>query len=437
MLPLDDAKIADLLVETKLITKEKLAIAQELSKKVEISLYEALLQKSLIDDVKYGKVLADYYKLPFINLIEIEIPEGVLFTIPEEVARKNEAVVFGVDNECVKIATPRPGPGIEMLKANLEKKVRKKIQLYYVTYRDLGNALSTYKKNLQYTFEKLLKQGEITTPFGVERDPPVEKIVDFMIETAYQEKASDIHIEPQDKVSLVRFRIDGILSDVIQIPESIHDRIITRIKVMSGLRTDEHQSAQDGKIHKIINKEDVDLRISITPIVDGEKVVIRILASSARNFTLTDLGMNERDLGRVKKAFSKTYGMILSTGPTGSGKTTSIYAILKILNSREKNITSIEDPVEYRIKGANQIQVNTKTNLTFANGLRSILRQDPDHVFVGEIRDNETAGIAVNAALTGHLVLSTLHTNNASTAIPRLIDMKVEPFLVSSTVNVV
>ena len=158
MLPLDDAKIADLLVETKLITKEKLAIAQELSKKVEISLYEALLQKSLIDDVKYGKVLADYYKLPFINLIEIEIPEGVLFTIPEEVARKNEAVVFGVDNECVKIATPRPGPGIEMLKANLEKKVRKKIQLYYVTYRDLGNALSTYKKNLQYTFEKLLKQ---------------------------------------------------------------------------------------------------------------------------------------------------------------------------------------------------------------------------------------------------------------------------------------
>ena len=359
------------------------------------------------------------------------------FMLPEEVARKSNVIVFERTTDAVKITTSAPSKGVEYLKINLEKKTGKPVTVYFSTPRDLDSALFMYAKNLQYVIEKLLAQGETTTPYGVERDPPVEKIVDTMIETAYVQKASDIHIEPQDNVSLVRFRVDGILHDVIQIPESIHDRIVTRIKVMSGLRTDEHQAAQDGKIHKVVDKEDIDLRVSIIPIVDGEKIVIRILASNAKNFTLVDLGMREPDLNKVKKAFGKTYGMILSTGPTGSGKTTSIYAILKILNGRDKNITSIEDPVEYRIKGANQIQVNTKTNLTFANGLRSILRQDPDHVFVGEIRDNETAGIAVNAALTGHLVMSTLHTNNAATAIPRLIDMKVEPFLVASTVNIV
>ncbi len=434
---LDESKLKELIISSKLLPKEKLAQAQELATKLSIPLREALIQKEFTDDISLGTLEAQFYNLPFISLLEVEVPDDTLFSLPEEVARKNKAVVFSYTDVEIKLATSMPGPNLDHLVHNLEKKTGKKVILHYITPKELEATLYTYKKNLQYTFEKLLKQGEVTTPYGVERDPPVEKIVDLMIDTAYVEKASDIHVEPQDKISLVRFRIDGILHDVIEIPEVIHDRIVTRIKVMAGLRTDEHQSAQDGKIHKIINKEDVDLRISIIPIVDGEKIVIRILASSAKNYTLTDLGMSPQDLAKVKKAFSKTYGMVLSTGPTGSGKTTSIYAILKILSSREKNITSIEDPVEYRIKGANQIQVNTKTNLTFANGLRSILRQDPDNVFVGEIRDNETAGIAVNAALTGHLVLSTLHTNNAATAIPRLIDMKVEPFLVSSTVNVV
>src|SRR5205085_9270413 len=209
-----------------------------------------------------------------------------------------------------------------------------------------------------------------------------------------------------------------------------------RIKVLSRLRTDEHLSPQDGKMRMKLVEEDLDIRVSILPMINGEKAVLRLLASHYRQFSLVDLGMNEVDLKKVHKAFTKSYGMVLSTGPTGSGKTTSIYAILKILNTRDKNITTIEDPVEYRMKGVNQIQVNTKTNLTFASGLRSILRQDPNIIFVGEIRDNETAGIAVNAALTGHLVLSTLHTNDAVTALPRLIDMKVEPFLVASTVNV-
>lgn len=434
---IDDAKLRELVLADKKVVKDKLTQAEDLSRRHSIPLREALLQKGVIDDLSLGAQEAVFYKLPFISLADIEIPDDLLFILPEEVARRNKVVVFGLSETELKLATSEPGPGLDYLTGNLEKKTGKKVSLYYVTPVEMESVFYTYKKNLQRAFEKLLKQGEITTPYGVERDPPVEKIVDLMVETAYSEKASDVHIEPQNRVSLVRFRIDGILHDVVEIPETIHDRVVTRIKVMSGLRTDEHQSAQDGKIHKIIDKEDVDLRVSIVPVVDGEKVVIRILSSSAKDFTLADLGMSPADLAKVKKAVGKTYGMILSTGPTGSGKTTSIYAILKTLNSRDKNITSIEDPVEYRIKGANQIQVNVKTNLTFANGLRSILRQDPDHIFVGEIRDSETAGIAVNAALTGHLVLSTLHTNDAATAIPRLIDMKVEPFLVSSTVNVV
>ena len=259
----------------------------------------------------------------------------------------------------------------------------------------------------------------------------------MLVEYAYREQVSDIHIEPEEERSLVRFRIDGILHDVLLFPKNLHDRIITRIKVLSRLRTDEHLASQDGKMRIQMEEENLDIRVSILPIVDGEKIVLRLLASQSRQFSLTDLGMNETDLQKVTKAYGKSYGMILSTGPTGSGKSTSIYAILKILNIREKNITTIEDPVEYRIKGVNQIQVNPKTNLTFASGLRSILRQDPNIVMVGEIRDSETAGIAVNAALTGHLVLSTLHTNDAATALPRLIDMKVEPFLVASTINVI
>jgi general secretion pathway protein E len=246
-----------------------------------------------------------------------------------------------------------------------------------------------------------------------------------------------VHIEPEEKESLIRFRIDGILHDFAAVPKSLHDQIITRIKVLSRLRTDEHLAPQDGKMQLKLEEENLDIRVSLVPIVEGEKAVLRLLASRFRQFSLMDLGMSEKDLQKMIKAYGRSFGMILSTGPTGSGKTTSIYSILKILNTREKNITTIEDPVEYKIKGVNQIQTNTKADLTFASGLRSILRQDPNIIFVGEIRDNETANIAVNAALTGHLVVSTLHTNDAATALPRLTDMKVEPFLVASTVNII
>ena len=282
----------------------------------------------------------------------------------------------------------------------------------------------------------MLKQ-QVNAAGKGQSEAPIAKIVDTLIEYAYRSNASDIHIEPEEEHSLVRFRIDGILHDELKLPKELHDQVITRIKVLSSLRTDEHLSAQDGKLQMKLKEEDLDVRVSLVPIVGGEKAVLRLLTSHYRQFGLSDLGMNTLAFNRVKSAIQKPYGMILSTGPTGSGKTTSIYAILKILNVREKNIATIEDPVEYEIEGINQIQVNPKTNLTFAEGLRSILRQDPDIIYVGEIRDEETASIAINSAMTGHLVVSTLHTNDSATALPRLIDMKIEPFLVASTVNVI
>ena len=246
-----------------------------------------------------------------------------------------------------------------------------------------------------------------------------------------------MHNEPSDNDTKVRFRIDGILHDIIDLPKNIHELVITRIKIMAKLRTDEHRSAQDGKIRTDVRDEKIDIRVSIVPIVEGEKTVLRLLSAKNRQFSLEDLGMSADDLVKVKNEYSKPYGMILSTGPTGSGKTTTLYAIMKILNRREVNISTIEDPVEYDMEDVNQIQVDAKTNLTFANGLRSILRQDPDIIMVGEIRDEETANIAINSAMTGHLVLSTLHTNDAPTTLPRFLEMNIEPFLISSTVNLV
>ncbi len=309
---------------------------------------------------------------------------------------------------------------------------------YLATERDINNTFFIYRKDLQVIFDQILEQEVYSgAQLIIKEDAPIIKIVNLIIQYASQDKASDVHIEPQEKKCLIRFRIDGMLHDVVQLPINLHDRIITRIKIISNLRTDEHMSAQDGKMSYHDELETMDIRVSILPIVDGEKAVLRLLSTHARQFSLIDLGMNERELNIINQSIIKSYGMILSTGPTGSGKSTTVYAILKIINKREKNITTIEDPVEYRIKGVNQINVNTKTGLTFASGLRSILRQDPNIIFVGEIRDIETAGIAVNAALTGHLVLSTLHTNDAATALPRFIDMKVEPFLLASTVNLI
>lgn len=433
---ISDDQLKQLILQKGLAIPKELDEIVELAKNANIPLDEAIVQKDVISDANLGKLISEYLKIPFVELTKVSIPENVLNIVPEKIAKRFKVIPFMRDQAGLKIAMLDP-TNIEIQEI-LAKKIDDRIIPYYATESDIYNILYIYRKDLQKVFDSLTRE-ESTNPNIVDanEDAPIAKIVDLLISYAYQDKASDIHIEPEEKKSHVRFRIDGMLHDVISIPKSYHDRIINRIKVLSKLRTDEHLSPQDGKIGMKFEDDTLDLRVSIIPIVDGEKAVLRLLSSHHRQYSLLDLGMSDSDLKKVTSAFNKPYGMILSTGPTGSGKSTAIYAILKILNSREKNITTIEDPVEYRVNGINQIQVNTKTNLTFASGLRSILRQDPNIIFVGEIRDSETASIAVNAALTGHLVLSTLHTNDAATALPRLIDMKVEPFLVASTINII
>lgn len=424
-------ELKELLIKTGILDVATFGELEVLAKNADVPITDLLLEKDIVTDENLGMMIADHLKYPYVNLAKIFIPEDVFHIIPEKIARKHKVIPFERDKNGIKLAMVDPEN--KDIQQSIEKKTGEKVVAYFATLRDILNTLRIYNKELQTSFDELT----IGEGGGNPIDAPVSKIVDMIISHAYEDKASDVHIEAEEKNSLVRYRIDGILHDVLFLPKILHDQVVARIKVLSRLRTDEHLSPQDGKMRVKLDEENLDIRVSILPMVDGEKVVMRLLASHDRQFSLVDLGMTESDLQKVHKAFNKSYGMILSTGPTGSGKTTSIYAILKLLNTREKNITTIEDPVEYKMKGVNQIQVNVKTNLTFAAGLRSILRQDPNVVFVGEIRDGETAGIAVNAALTGHLVLSTLHTNDAATALPRLTDMQVEPYLVASTVNVI
>lgn len=430
-----DEQLKSLILRTNLTDKAGLERIEQYAQNADISVTDALIEKDIVTDENLGLLIADHLKFPFVVLGKISIPSEVVNIIPEKMARKQKIIPYALDANGVKLAMADPTN--KELQQLISKKIGMPVIPHLATEQDIYNTLRIYRKNLQTVFDSMLKKELGSTGTLASKNIPIAKLVDLLINYAYQDRASDIHIEPEEKYSLVRLRIDGILHDALFLPKTLHDQVITRIKILSRLRTDEHLTPQDGKMRIAIDKEDVDIRVSILPIADGEKVALRLLTSQFRRYSLIDLGISEKDLEKVKKAYTKTYGMILSTGPTGSGKTTSIYSILKILNVREKNITTIEDPVEYRIKGVNQINVNPKANLTFASGLRSILRQDPNIIFVGEIRDIETAGIAVNASLTGHLVVSTLHTNDAATALPRLLDMGVEPFLVASTVNVI
>lgn len=434
---MNERQIKKILKESGLIPREKLEEAEKVATQKGISLYEAVLEKDLITDDFLGKTIADSFGIPFINLSKITIEDEVLKIIPEVVAKKQNAIAFEKGKDGLKIALADP-TNLEIIEF-IKKKTGEEIIPYYATPRNIKNALSLYRKGIEEEFSVIIKKSAVKVRGlkGEVIEPPIIKIVDTIISYASQNKASDIHMEAQEEKALVRFRIDGILHDIISIPINIYPQVVTRVKVMSNLRTDEHQKPQDGKLVFKENGERLDIRVSIVPTVEGEKIVMRLLSERSRQFSLEDLGMGEGDFKKVNRGFKKPYGMILSTGPTGCGKTTTQYAILKILNQRGVNIMTIEDPVEYDIEGINQIQVNPKRGLSFAAGLRSIVRQDPDIILVGEIRDQETAKIAINSAMTGHLVLSTLHTNDAATSLPRLLDMGIEPFLVSSTITVI
>lgn len=435
MLVLDNVKLFNALAELEIIDDVELKDALKQADTKKDSLVDILLEKDLINNNSLGRIVGDLIKVPYVDFSNEGISDEALEILPESYAKKKGVLVYKKTDEGVFLAMTNPSD--EQTKQFVTKKTGEKLVIRYITPRDLFSALTSYARDTRGAFEEVMKEN-ITKAKGQNKaEPPIIKIVDTLMSHAYKKKSSDIHIEPFDEYSLVRFRVDGILHDIVKLPINIHSRIVTRVKVLAKLRTDEHMAAQDGKIVYKTDSEDLDLRISIVPITEGEKVVMRLLSEQSRQFSLPDLGLSAGGLEKTRKAFKKPHGMILATGPTGSGKTTTLYAILKKLNRRGVNIMTIEDPVEYNIEGVNQIQVNARTELTFSKGLRSIVRQDPDIILVGEIRDEETADIAINAAMTGHLVLSTLHTNDAATTIPRLIDMKIEPFLIGSTVNVV
>lgn len=430
-----DQKLLENLLELEIISSDQLKNSFELSKNSSKSFRQSLVESGLIAENDLNKLVADQIGIPAIDLTQEKIDQEVLHTIPEIVARKQQVIAFRKDKYGLHLAMLNP--------ANIQiadfvgKKTGLDIQKYLVSQSDFEDALTLYSEDVEKIFKDIIDENIDQAKENKNSEPPIIKIVDTIIKYAYQNKASDIHLEPLEENTLVRFRIDGVLHDVVKLPLELHEQIVMRIKILSKLRTDEHQQAQDGKMQVKLESNELDIRVSIVPITNGEKVVMRLLAEKSRRFSLKDLGLEGEDLEKLTKAYQRPHGMILVTGPTGSGKTTTLYSVLKILNKKDINIMTIEDPVEYDIERINQIQVNPKTELTFAKGLRSIVRQDPDIILVGEIRDQETANIAINAAMTGHLVLSTLHTNDAATTIPRLIDMGVEPYLVSSTVNVI
>ena len=432
---MNDEKIAKILLSEGYITKTDIKKAKDYIKEYKGSVVDFLFAKGIIGQEIFGQALAEHFKVSFVNLEKIKINENVLFLIPELVAHSKNIIAFYQDKDVLRVGMTNPSD-LDTIHL-IQKKVGQKIEVYYVTPQGLKNALGFYKGTLKDKFNEILSQLKDKSLGQKYKDKLIIEIVDILLEYGQQNKASDIHIEPSDNKIRVRFRIDGVMHQVLELPKNLYDLILARIKILGGMRTDEHKTAQDGRLRFKFNKEAVDVRISIVPTTKGENTVMRLLSSRSRQFNLLDLGLSDNNLKSVQKAIKNPHGMVLVAGPTGSGKTTTLYAILKALNNLKVHISTIEDPVEYDVEGISQIQVNPKTGLTFPKGLRSIVRQDPDIIMIGEIRDNETAGIAVNSALTGHLVLSTLHTNDAVTALPRLINMRVEPFLVASTTNVV
>jgi len=432
---LSSDEIHTLLVEKGFLKAETFDEARKAAEEQTIPLELYLVDHELIKDEQLGLVVAGHYEVPFIDLGNVKIDDAVLALVPEVVARSRGIIAFGRDEKGLRIAMRQPHD-LEMIHL-IEKRAGMPITPYYVTMRDFQAALERYKASLSVSFEKILARLKDPLLSRDERDGAIVELMDMLVQYGYQNKASDIHVSPMARHVMVRFRIDGVLHDVLEMPKELLDPVVMRVKILSKMRTDEHRAAQDGKFRFNAKEEVIDVRVSIVPTTYGENIVMRLLSSKLRRLSLVDLGFQEADLQKVNHASESPHGMILVTGPTGSGKTTTVYAVLKILNTRDVHIATIEDPVEYDIEGATQIQVNPKTGLTFAKGLRSIVRQDPDIIMVGEIRDSETAGIAVNSAMTGHLVLSTLHANDSATTFPRLFDMGIEPFLIASTVTIV
>jgi len=435
------------LLDAGLVTGKQFDSCFKRAKKTKRKVEDVLVSEGFITSEQLQKLKAYILGIPFVDLEKEIIPPEVLKIIPEPIARSHNIVAFRKRGRNLEVAMldPEDLGTIEFIK---KKEPGLRILPRLTNQESIKNVLRQYAKTLEAEFGEIIKEEvggikpikekavkEKEELRKVAEELPVIRIVDTLLKHAILQRASDIHIEPTEKEVLVRYRIDGILRDAMTLPRVAAPGIVARIKVLSNLKLDEHRLPQDGRFKIETEDYKYSVRVSILPVFDGEKIVMRLLPETAKAFTLEQLGLRGESLEKVQDSLRKPVGMILVTGPTGCGKTTTLYSMMEILNDPGVNISTIEDPIEYRMPRINQTQVNPKIGLTFAAGLRALVRQDPDIIMVGEIRDNETASLAINAALTGHLVLSTLHTNSAAGAIPRLIDMRAEPFLIASTLN--
>jgi len=442
-------QLKNFLLDANLVKEDQFDESLKMSRETEQKIGDVLVSRGFIKHEELAKLEAYILGIPFVNLEKEKIDIEALKIIPEPIARTHNIVSFKKRGNTLEVAMLDPDDlgTIDFIK----RKANLKILPRLTTIESIKNVLRQYHQSLEAEFGSIIRKeaGAIKALREEENAPetaelekvaeevPIIKIVDTLLKHAILQRASDIHIEPFEKEVMVRYRIDGILREAMILPKNVLTGIVARIKVLSNLKLDEHRLPQDGRFKAETEDYKYSIRVSILPVFEGEKVVMRLLAENTGALTLEELGLRGEALEEIRINLRKPVGMILITGPTGCGKTTSLYAMVEILNTPEVNISSVEDPVEYRIPRVNQTQINPKIGLTFASGLRSLVRQDPDIIMVGEIRDEETVGLAINAALTGHLVLSTIHTNTAAGAIPRLIDMKAEPFLISSTLSVI
>lgn len=439
-------KIEQLLVEQKLISEPRLKEAKNQAVQNNKPLLVELLAQKLLNEEEMTKIVATANSVPYVNLTSSRIDKEVLKLLPREIAQRYMSVPIGSMGTRLVVAMLDPS-NLQAVDY-LSRKIARPLSVYMASESGITNVLSQYapdvKADVQNAIDTTLTDSAAAgaaagkkTIATLVQDSPISRALSAILEYAVNARASDVHIEPAEHELKIRCRVDGILKEIMTLPKSIEPALISRVKILSNTKIDEHRIPQDGQFQITTRNKDIDIRVAISPVVWGEQIVLRLLDKGDKALTLNDLGIRGHALELLQTSARRPHGMILATGPTGSGKSTTLYTVLQMIRDVSINIVTLEDPVERKIDGVNQIEVDPAVGLTFATGLRSILRQDPDVVFVGEIRDKETATLAVQAALTGHLVLSTLHTNSAGGVLPRLLDMEIEPFLIASTVNTI
>jgi type IV pilus assembly protein PilB len=440
---ISDVTIEKLLERSGVATAEQVAALKDEGARSRRPLQDIIIQNELITEEDLTKAFAAYAQIPYIEVDPREIDATVLNKIPERIARQYNAVLFKIDDDNVMHLAMDDPDDVQAV-SFIQKEIGENTRIYIATRTNILACLENYRGDVNQELNEVIDiqredngEAQSVSDADVAEDSPIAQTVNLLLEYAIRSNASDIHIEPREDFVQIRYRIDGVLKEVNRLPRNVLGALISRIKILSNLKIDERRVPQDGRFKIKVAGKQYALRVSTLPIADGEKVVMRILDESNQAITLKDLGYWGHSLEIISTALTEPNGMILVTGPTGSGKSTSLFSVLSMLNTPDVNISTIEDPVEYKIPGVNQTQTNVKAGMTFASGLRALLRQDPNIIMVGEIRDGETANLGVQAALTGHLVFSTLHTNNAATTLPRLLDMGIEPFLIASTVKAV